>query len=1090
MKTNQILIVDDKEENLYLLRSLLQGHGHEVVTAVNGVEALKNARQNLPRLIISDILMPVMDGYALCREWRMDEKLKAVPFIFYTATYTDERDQEFALSLGADKFIVKPVEPESLMASIREVLELKGNQPAPITREEAGASNAPGLETPGESETGFLKQYNGVLIRKLELKMMQLKQANLELEQDIVMRKRAEDELRESEERFRLLAEYASDIVFRISMIPQPKVEYVSPSVQRTFGYTPEELYSDFSIMMKIIAGAHHQWFLDSLANPEDRLEGVVIECRHRDGSQRWIELNSTAVRDEQGRVMATHNIARDATMRIIKEKELEESEEKFRNFVEYSGDAIYVLQDERFVFVNPRFEKLFQTSAAEVRDESFNFREYISDDSLSLIMERGASRQRGESLSPSYEFRGRRKDGCSLDLEATVSDFTYQGKPAVLGFIRDISERKLAEKTLEESEARFRSLFDVAPEGIFVQSEGDFVFVNPAMLRLVGADKEEDILGKDLFALIAPEYREMVSKRVQTQSESGKVATPMEMAFLRLDGTQVPVETIAVPLKYQGHDAHLVFVRDINERKQAEKTLAESENRFRSLIEGAPEGIFVHRDGRFVFLNPAMLRLFGAEKVEDMVGTEISSILAPEYQEAVSKRIQTRTKIGVITPPMELEFLRHDGTRIPLETTGALIQFQGQVAHLVFVRDISERKQAEKSKAWMLQSLESSPLAAIQVDPDGNTKWINQQFKTVLGFSSEDVVDKPVTSFFDFSAPGLEDSKRLISILNGKVGRWYGTISTFARDGTEISFYLAVASVTDSEGGSLGAIVKLIDRRELETLEKTNVGLENELSQQFHLSQVGLLTSGISHNLRNPLSVIIMRISQLQQDVEAVLKKSPEDPIALYDALDKSLLILQKIFLAADRINLMIDELMDYHTMNMQSDDGATDLNHVIQADAGLLKADMNIKHKIELGLDLLPGHLWVEMRPSEISQIFLNLTANARDAMIDESVTQRMMTIRSGVSDDGSEVWFEVQDTGIGMPQEIREKMGQPFISTKRDDPKSRQCGSGTGLGLYMIKRLLDDHGGHLELDSKPGDTRFRIHLQAVEQPVQVAQ
>lgn len=151
------------------------------------------------------------------------------------------------------------------------------------------------------------------------------------------------------------------------------------------------------------------------------------------------------------------------------------------------------------------------------------------------------------------------------------------------------------------------------------------------------------------------------------------------------------------------------------------------------------------------------------------------------------------------------------------------------------------------------------------------------------------------------------------------------------------------------------------------------------------------------------------MRIAQLQQDVEGILHDSPEDPVVLYDALDNSLLILRKIFVAADRINLMIDELMEYHTMNMQADDGATDLNHVIQADAGLLKADMNIKHKIELDLDLLPGHLWVEMRSSEISQIFLNLTANARDAMTDATDKQRVMTIRSGVSNGGSEVWFE---------------------------------------------------------------------------------
>jgi CheY-like chemotaxis protein len=128
MKRNRILIVDDREDNLYLLRALLQGHGYEVDTAANGVQALAAARQDAPDLIIADILMPVMDGFTLCREWKKDESLKSIPFVFYTATYTDERDREFALSLGAERFIVKPEEPDLSMRCYR---TLSTTPPAP-----------------------------------------------------------------------------------------------------------------------------------------------------------------------------------------------------------------------------------------------------------------------------------------------------------------------------------------------------------------------------------------------------------------------------------------------------------------------------------------------------------------------------------------------------------------------------------------------------------------------------------------------------------------------------------------------------------------------------------------------------------------------------------------------------------------------------------------------------------------------------------------------------------------------------------------------------------------------------------------------
>ncbi len=106
------LIVDDKPENLLLLRSLLQGHGYGVEEARHGAEALAKARQAPPQLVISDLLMPVMDGYTLLRHWKADRQLKTIPFIVYTTTYTQPKDEKLALDLGADAFILKPAEPE------------------------------------------------------------------------------------------------------------------------------------------------------------------------------------------------------------------------------------------------------------------------------------------------------------------------------------------------------------------------------------------------------------------------------------------------------------------------------------------------------------------------------------------------------------------------------------------------------------------------------------------------------------------------------------------------------------------------------------------------------------------------------------------------------------------------------------------------------------------------------------------------------------------------------------------------------------------------------------------------------------------
>ncbi|HEY3322024.1 MAG TPA: response regulator [Planctomycetota bacterium] len=166
---SRAIIVDDNAQNLYLLDAVLKANSYTVFQAQNGVEALEYARQFPPDVIISDILMPVMDGFSLCREWKADPVLRKIPFVFYTATYTDPQDEAFAISLGADSFIAKPIEPEDFMQAIRCALQT-------TQAGELQPARAPELE-----ETGLLRQYNTVLIRKLEDKVAQLEEANCAL---------------------------------------------------------------------------------------------------------------------------------------------------------------------------------------------------------------------------------------------------------------------------------------------------------------------------------------------------------------------------------------------------------------------------------------------------------------------------------------------------------------------------------------------------------------------------------------------------------------------------------------------------------------------------------------------------------------------------------------------------------------------------------------------------------------------------------------------------------------------------------------------------------------------------------------------
>ena len=127
----KVLIVDDKKENLYMLETLLKGNSYHVITAENGAKALENLYSEGADMIISDILMPEMDGFQFCLAVHKDVKLKDIPFVFYTATYTDYKDEEFALKCGANRFVRKPIEPDEFLIIINEaVFDVKNGKEA------------------------------------------------------------------------------------------------------------------------------------------------------------------------------------------------------------------------------------------------------------------------------------------------------------------------------------------------------------------------------------------------------------------------------------------------------------------------------------------------------------------------------------------------------------------------------------------------------------------------------------------------------------------------------------------------------------------------------------------------------------------------------------------------------------------------------------------------------------------------------------------------------------------------------------------------------------------------------------------------
>ena len=303
----KILSVDDNAENLYLIEMIVRAHGHEIVSASNGVEALEKLAVQSFDLIVSDVLMPAMDGFQLCRTVKHDERLKQIPFIFYTATYIARQDEELGLALGASRFIVKPVEPEEFLAIVEEVLREGESGKIPIPVKDLGDD--------GKS----LSLYNERLVRKLEHKIQELEAARTDLaasiedkNREIAQRHLAEEALTRSEEQLRLMWDASMDGMLLTDR--EGIILRANPALARMFAKPLDSLTG------QLFTCCYGEDTESTLAKYRERVESRSVEAhfemtlRRWDGEQIWVEASSATIELPSGPVV--FSVVRDVTQR------------------------------------------------------------------------------------------------------------------------------------------------------------------------------------------------------------------------------------------------------------------------------------------------------------------------------------------------------------------------------------------------------------------------------------------------------------------------------------------------------------------------------------------------------------------------------------------------------------------------------------------------------------------------------------------------------------------------------------------------------------------------------------------------------
>jgi PAS domain S-box-containing protein len=340
-------------------------------------------------------------------------------------------------------------------------------------------------------------------------------------------------------------------------------------------------------------------------------------------------------------------------------EAALRESEERFRKVFEEGplGMALASLADNRILEINETFCKMLGYTAEELK--RLTFADFTHPDYRARDEEAIRRMREGQIHKHYAEKQYLKKNGEVIWGSRALARIGSPGSKSfcTLVMVQDITEHKQADERLRESEQRYRELIESAPEAIFIQSQGRFVYLNPAMLRLMGADKPEELLDADFIERVAPPYREIVHERIRLQRETGKPAPLIDLEYVRLDGSRIPVESTAVAVRHQGSEAHLVFVRDITDRKKSEERVAAYQRRLRVL--GSKLAVAEEEERRRIAadLHDEVVQLLVVAKIklETLAANKSAVQVAPEVleiHELISQSLrETRTLLFDLSP-------------------------------------------------------------------------------------------------------------------------------------------------------------------------------------------------------------------------------------------------------------------------------------------------------------------------------------------------------------------------------------------------------------------------------------------------------
>jgi len=860
---------------------------------------------------------------------------------------------------------------------------------------------------------------------------------------DITRHKQADEEIR----KFKTIADKAGHGIVMADL--QGNLIYANDSYAKMHQYGVDELIG------KNLSISHNEEQMECVNQLKDQLiqkgNYVAEEVWHkkRDNTVFPTLMSATLVRDESEEPLFMAATAIDITKHKKAEEALHNSEERYRSVVEDSPVLMCsFLPSGEIVFVNAAYCEYFGKTSEELTGKNFKYliperdRQGVLDNIVSLTIDSPIMKHEHKVITPDGQVRWQRWTNRAL--------FDENGRAASFqAFGEDVTERRNTEEALHESEIRYRTLFETLPVGVGLAAlDGRIIDANSTMLRTTGFSLEETKQSNVRNMYHNPDERTRLLKQLQQDG----LIRDFQAELKRKDGSTYHANLNITAVKIRDETVLVTVAKDTTEQRNMERALAESEEKYRTLVECARDSIFtIDERGVFLFANKVGAETLGYQP-EDLVGKTLWDLFPKEIAERQAANVRKAIETGQGINSVSLTEIQNK-PRWYSATIEPLRDDHGRATTaMVIARDIDDMKRAEEQIQKLSSAVDSSISGIAIGDTEGNLTYVNRSFIKMWGYDDENEVQgRNAIEFWQIP----DEGSRVIDTLRDR-GGWIGELTAKRKDGSAFDVQICATFVKDEHGKPISMMGSFVDISETKLKEEELSRYRGQMARAEQLASLGTLSATVAHQLTQPLTVIRLSMDNALDELEAT-SSSETVKRRLKDSVTQ-----------VSNITSIIERFRNFARKSSGRTVAEVNLKTVAVRIARLLSESArsaSILLRVR-NMDDLPCS-W--MNENDLEQLFFALIENAIQAA--DGKKTRQLVISGALKNKHIELRLSDDCGGIA-PENIN-KIFEPFFTTK---PR----GQGTGLGLCIVKDVVSRIGGQIRIESIFGKgTTFIINI-----------